>query len=73
MKMVAAAKLKRAQDNAEKSRPYANKMKDIVFSLPHQMVLSFVLMSTTNLGPSKTATSKLLTTPFFKILDAKTP
>ena len=33
MKMVAAAKLKRAQDNAEKSRPYANKMKDIVFSL----------------------------------------
>ena len=33
MKMVAAAKLKRAQDNAEKSRPYANKMKDIVISL----------------------------------------
>ena len=33
MKMVAAAKLKRAQDNAEKSRPYANKMKDIVLSL----------------------------------------
>jgi F-type H+-transporting ATPase subunit gamma len=33
MKMVAAAKLKRAQDNAEKSRPYANKMKDIVQSL----------------------------------------
>ena len=33
MKMVAAAKLKRAQENAEKSRPYANKMKDIVSSL----------------------------------------
>ena len=33
MKMVAAAKLKRAQDNAEKSRPYANKMKDIVLCL----------------------------------------
>ena len=33
MKMVAAAKLKRAQDNAEKSRPYANKMKEIVLSL----------------------------------------
>ena len=33
MKMVAAAKLKRAQNNAEKSRPYANKMKEIVLSL----------------------------------------
>ncbi|MEE2695346.1 MAG: F0F1 ATP synthase subunit gamma [Pseudomonadota bacterium] len=33
MKMVAAAKLKRAQENAEKTRPYAKKMSDIVFSL----------------------------------------
>ena len=33
MKMVAAAKLKRAQDNAEKSRPYAKKMGGIVGSL----------------------------------------
>ncbi len=33
MKMVAAAKLKRAQDNAEKSRPYAKKMGEIVNSL----------------------------------------
>tara|TARA_B100000900_G_scaffold292901_1_gene251678 strand:+ start:868 stop:1752 length:885 start_codon:yes stop_codon:yes gene_type:complete len=33
MKMVAAAKLKRAQDNAEKTRPYANKMGEIVDSL----------------------------------------
>tara|TARA_B100000524_G_scaffold315992_1_gene194372 strand:+ start:54 stop:941 length:888 start_codon:yes stop_codon:yes gene_type:complete len=33
MKMVAAAKLKRAQDNAEKSRPYAEKMKEVVTSL----------------------------------------
>ena len=33
MKMVAAAKLKRAQDNAEKTRPYASKMHDIVESL----------------------------------------
>ncbi len=33
MKMVAAAKLKRAQDNAEKSRPYADKMRGIVYSL----------------------------------------
>ncbi len=33
MKMVAAAKLKRAQDNAEKTRPYADKMDEIVNSL----------------------------------------
>ncbi len=33
MKMVAAAKLKRAQDNAEKTRPYAIKMGEIVDSL----------------------------------------
>ncbi len=33
MKMVAAAKLKRAQDNAEKTRPYADKMGEIVNSL----------------------------------------
>ena len=33
MKMVAAAKLKRAQDNAEKTRPYSEKMSAIVDSL----------------------------------------
>ena len=33
MKMVAAAKLKRAQDNAEKTRPYARKINEIVNSL----------------------------------------
>ena len=33
MKMVAAAKWKRAQDNAEKTRPYARKMSEIVNSL----------------------------------------
>ena len=33
MKMVAAAKLKKAQDNAEKTRPYASKMDEIVESL----------------------------------------
>ena len=33
MKMVAAAKLKRAQENAEKTRPYADKMGNIVESL----------------------------------------
>jgi len=33
MKMVAAAKLKRAQANAEQSRPYANKIEEIVNNL----------------------------------------
>ena len=33
MKMVAAAKLKRAQINAEKTRPYAEKMRGVVYSL----------------------------------------
>ena len=37
MKMVAAAKLKRAQDNAEKSRPYAEKMKQVVSSLTNKI------------------------------------
>ncbi|MFL2675206.1 MAG: F0F1 ATP synthase subunit gamma [Alphaproteobacteria bacterium] len=37
MKMVAAAKLKRAQDNAERSRPYAEKMKQVVSSLTNKI------------------------------------
>ena len=48
MKMVAAAKLKRAQDNAEKSRPYANKMKDIVFSLISRSSTNNIKFSKTN-------------------------
>jgi len=51
MKMVAAAKLKRAQDNAEKSRPYANKMKEIVLSLISRS-------NTNNLKFSKTSNGK---------------
>ena len=31
MKMVAAAKLKRAQDNAEKTRPYGEKCKKLLY------------------------------------------
>ena len=30
MKMVAAAKLKKAQENAEKGRPYSEKMQNII-------------------------------------------
>ena len=33
MKMVAAAKLRRAQDSAEKGRPYADRMQQIINSL----------------------------------------
>ena len=33
MKMVAAAKLKKAQENAEKGRPYSQKMQNIILNL----------------------------------------
>ncbi|MFT6659789.1 F0F1 ATP synthase subunit gamma, partial [Maritalea sp.] len=33
MQMVAAAKLRRAQDNAESARPYAERMNDVLASL----------------------------------------
>ena len=33
MKMVAAAKLRRAQENAEKGRPYSDKMHNIILNL----------------------------------------
>ena len=33
MKMVAAAKLRRAQDSAEKGRPYSKKMNNIILNL----------------------------------------
>ena len=33
MKMVAAAKLRRAQENAEKGRPYSDKMNNIILNL----------------------------------------
>ena len=33
MKMVAAAKLRKAQENAERSRPYSQKMQNIILNL----------------------------------------
>ena len=33
MKMVAAAKLKKAQENAEKGRPYSQKLQNIILNL----------------------------------------
>ena len=37
MKMVAAAKLKRAQDSAEKGRPYSEKMNNIILNLSNSI------------------------------------
>ena len=37
MKMVAAAKLKRAQENAEKGRPYSEKMNNIILNLSNNI------------------------------------
>ena len=37
MKMVAAAKLKRAQDSAEKGRPYSDKMNNIILNLSNSI------------------------------------
>jgi len=33
MKLVAAAKLRRAQENMEKAKPYANRLRDVIFDL----------------------------------------
>ena len=37
MKMVAAAKLKKAQENAEKGRPFSEKMNNIIFNLSNSI------------------------------------
>ena len=37
MKMVAAAKLKKAQDNAEKGRPYSEKMQNIIMNITNSI------------------------------------
>ena len=37
MKMVAAAKLRKAQENAEKGRPYSKKMQNIIWNLPQSI------------------------------------
>ena len=37
MKMVAAAKLKKAQDSAEKGRPYSKKMQNIILNLTNSV------------------------------------
>ena len=37
MKMVAAAKLKKAQESAEKGRPYSEKMQNIILNLTNSI------------------------------------
>ena len=44
MKMVAAAKLRRAQENAEKGRPFSEKMNNIIFNLAAATIfIAFVI------------------------------
>ena len=38
MKMVAAAKLRRAQESAESSRPYSDTMNDVIGSISKKVV-----------------------------------
>ena len=40
MKMVAAAKLRKAQENAEKGRPYSQKMQNIILNLTNSIKFS---------------------------------
>ena len=40
MKMVAAAKLRKAQENAEKGRPYSQKMQNIILNLTKSILTS---------------------------------
>ena len=43
MKMVAAAKLRKAQENAEKGRPYSEKMQNIILNLTSQLMTLITL------------------------------
>ena len=45
MKMVAAAKLRKAQENAEKGRPYSEKMQNIILNLLSQLVTHQMLQN----------------------------
>ena len=53
MKMVAAAKLRKAQENAEKGRPYSKKMQNIILNLtrsisdPTVVPLKFIFTTST--------------------------
>ena len=45
MKMVAAAKLRRAQENAEKGRPYSDKMHNIILNLSNGILTKKMLQN----------------------------
>ena len=45
MKMVAAAKLRKAQENAEKGRPYSEKMNNIILNLSSSITDKEMLLS----------------------------
>ena len=44
MKMVAAAKLKRAQESAEKGRPYSEKMNNVILNLSKYVQMAYNLI-----------------------------
>ena len=45
MKMVAASKLRRAQENAEKGRPYSDKMNNIILNLSNSITDKEILLN----------------------------
>ena len=59
MKMVAAAKLKKAQDNAMEARPYTERMKSIIESLKNNLLTEFPTPSLIS-GTGKNDTTLLI-------------
>ena len=45
MKMVAVAKLKKAQESAEKGRPYSDKLQNIILNLTKSIQMKIMLRS----------------------------
>ena len=42
MKMVAAAKLRKAQESAERGRPYSEKMQNIILNLLENLIMNYL-------------------------------
>ena len=57
MKMVAAAKLRRAQDSAEKGRPYSEKMNNVILNLSNGISDNCLLY--TSPSPRDLSTSRM--------------
>jgi len=57
MKMVSAAKLKRAQDRVINARPFANKMTEVLASLAAQIPEDFIIRCSTPAATNATSSS----------------